>query len=437
MVFGSDAVNGKKRQVVRADGQLEAFCKYCGYDEGLQFKPEVEACGKVVLLNDVEKEDTEDIGALPAPGLGRGWSDDKQMAAFIDCFEGTEKSHGGSKSVTSLESAGSYEEIRKSLAAHAKGKVSAKAFSGGIESKYARDIRDSQFTKSFYFAQTIELPTVRFQPSDYGVDALTAQGKKAYAKGPEEFRRVCGNRLITELHQGAALYATMQLHFASHQDKQAFEAQSKASFGGMAEIKTSIQTTIQTYRVKGNLKIMTYQVGGDSSQLPKVFGKCGQKYCITVCSFDNLDACDQIIAGVLSYAQNDFPGQIDYREGIVFGSAYPIAYTMPKLSDVVGIDVSDSMITGNITAARKFFKALYTNQTDILSTIKHAFEVPEDHHIPGDVALQNLKMAQRVLENNAALIESAALDCYSELSKCEKLERELVGKLTNVTIVQE
>jgi hypothetical protein len=97
----------------------------------LQFIPEVSACGKIQNGCDVEQAD---IRSLPAT--------DKDMPAFVDCFAGTTKQHGGSKSITALKSAGSFEEIQRSLSksssVKAKGKIGSMLFSGGIEKKICK-----------------------------------------------------------------------------------------------------------------------------------------------------------------------------------------------------------------------------------------------------------------------------------------------------------
>jgi hypothetical protein len=95
-----------------------------------------------------------------------------------------------------------------------------------LKKKYARDIKDDSFSKSFYFLQNVELPTTFFQLDGYGLGALTKYGKDVYDAGPEQFRKVCGNRLVTEMHQGAALYVTLKIHFTSHYYKKTFDSHS-------------------------------------------------------------------------------------------------------------------------------------------------------------------------------------------------------------------
>jgi hypothetical protein len=191
---------------------------------------------------------------------------------------------------------------------------------------------------------------------------------------------------------------------------------------------------VQTYNLDGKLEVTAYQIGGDASQLAKVFGKCDKAYCLTSCSLNNLDACDGIIGGILSYAQNDFLEQIDLQSGVVLGNAAPISYTMPALSDITSLSIATSVITNTIIAARKFFGELYAKQEEILSFVTHALDFPESNYIPNDIALQNLQLTKHVLENNIALLESAGLTCYSDPTKCEEIKHTIVGELKDVKL---
>src|SRR6478752_1483114 len=67
----SRVVDGNKKQIIKADGQLEAFCGSCNKDEDLKLDLEIFACGKLMNYYALKQDD---IGALPTPRLGGGWS---------------------------------------------------------------------------------------------------------------------------------------------------------------------------------------------------------------------------------------------------------------------------------------------------------------------------------------------------------------------------
>jgi len=88
------------------------------------------------------------------------------------------------------------------------------------------------------------------------------------------------------------------------------------------------------------------------------------------CQLNNLDACKQIINGVLNYAQKDFKNQIDFKEGQIIGNAVPLDYTYKQYL-TLGLTVGQSLVTAPVLDARLKLGSLYKTFMTKLKFVNH------------------------------------------------------------------
>lgn len=307
----------------------------------------------------------------PSITLGGGYSSDRQMATYIPCLNnGTITYNGGGKSTIFFSDARTFDEIQKDLNVDVSESVSIGLFEEEASASYARHIKDDAYTQSFYYSETVTLPTAIYYPSGYGTSALSDFGKGVYQSGPDMFRDVCGDLLIQQSHLGAGLYVTIRLTFSSLADKSTFNAQFGAKYGSIANVSGKISKIVSENHIKGNIEVSALQVGGDVTQLAKIFTEGPDPYAITRCSFEDLASCQKSINGVLAYAANNFPDQVDYKGGKVLGNAEIIGYTfMPY--EKIGLQVGNSILNSTIIEDRKKLGDIYLSNQKQEAFVEH------------------------------------------------------------------
>jgi len=369
----------------------------------------------------------------PAPIAGGGYSTDGQMPTFLQCLKEYNSTFvGGGKSVVYFSDSISFNELQRALNIEVDEKASIGIFSEDASANYARHIQDDNYTQSFYYAETINLPTKVIQIEDYGTDALGNIGKSVYAQGPNKFREVCGDQVIKQLGLGAGLYVTLRIEFHTHSDKETFSSNIDVTLGDLGSASSSISSVISKYNLQANLELSALQIGGDITQIAKIFNNsCGDHYCITSCSFSNLSACQGIIDGVITYAMNNFPQQIDFQDGKVLGSAEITSYTYMPFT-VLGLDVGPSILNSTIIDARAKLGETYTTYNIYATQIEHVLKDLPISNVLDINTKQALEQEQVNVNANLALLQdpnNGGIACYIDPITCPDVANTILSNL--------
>jgi hypothetical protein len=358
------------------------------------------------------------------------------MAAAVNCFLPTSVTYaGGGKSTINLGNAVSFYDFQSSLNVDVSMSFSIDMFSLTFAAEYARYTQVQRYSQSFYYIESVTLPTAIIQPAGYGTDALNAAGKAAYAKGPQNFRDVCGNRLVQQVHLGATLAAALKINLASYYDSVTFKANIGISWGSIASATAKIAQMVSQYDLSGSFEISAFQLGGDPTQLAKLFNSTrGEPYFVSSCSLSNLNACNGIVDSILNYAANAFPSQIDFKNGTVLGHANATGWTMMDVSEF-GLNAGVSVLTSDIIAARTALGDLYKAQQANSTFVKHLLATPFVNSMTADT-VRNLRVANTALDANLALLSNTTVDgplgCYMEPVNCPAIKQNLLAKVTPV-----
>lgn len=369
---------------------------------------------------------------LPIPSLNEGYSDDMQIPVGLSCLaDGPIKFDGGTKSIVNLGKEYSFDDIQKALNVNVSADGSIGMFSAGTDINYANYIKNTDYSESFNYLEQILLPTKEFQPAGFGVNALNDFGKMAYAAGPDQFRISCGNRFYQAETLGANLFVSLKMVFNSAYDKSNFDMSVSGNIGDFFSASSNIQKTVQEKHINGTLEVLAYQDGGDPTQLPKIFTKCGDSYCVTSCTLDNLVACQNTINGVITYAQNNFPPQIGYQDGQVTGTANPLSYTLNDYVRYGITNVGKSVLTPEILAARQYLGGLYQDTLRNMTIINHMLDSKITPSILKTYSDQ-LKVLSQNLGDNAALLDDSnngAIACYLQPTSCVAIRQQIDSEL--------
>ena len=363
--------------------------------------------------------------------LGMGYSTDQQMPSAAICVNTSNIAYAsGEKSTINMGSTQSHAQIKNILGVF----NDISTFSDGTASIFAGNIEDSMYTLNFNVYSQVAFPTQILMPAGYGLDALTDYGQGAYSQGLDQFRIICGDYLVNQIHFGAGLFVTFQIEFATMEDKQTFMSSSSSiGFADLFSTSTSVQETITHYSLKGNVNLLGFQNGGNSVELAQIFTNTTNGYYITSCSFSNLTACNQVITGVLDYAANNFPNQMNQTAYGIEGNTSPIGYSFAPYK-ALGLPPSQSIITPEINQARETLINLndITDEQDLF--ISHLLSSWVIKYMDQDT-LSDLQNTAANVTYNLGLLQdqnTGGIACYSEPQNCISVAQNIIDNLAIV-----
>lgn len=361
----------------------------------------------------------------PTPVLGQGWSTDKQMASSLNCFiPGNITTAGGGSNIIAFSNSQTFVKIQEELNIDVSEKDSFGPFSSSESAQYAQTIQDNFYSQSFYYYEKIFLPTQVFNIPGYGNELLSPLGAGMHNASVETFRLECGDQLITQIQQGISFYASLQIQFASLYYKQTFSENAGASFGSIVDVSASVKEMVSDYGLEGSVQLAAFQQGGDPSQLAKIFNKDPSGgYYITSCSLKDLDACQDVVNGILSYAQNNIPGQSQ--------SPSPLNYQLTDLTDL-GVTVGSTTVTPTVEAARVLLGGAYLIQSVQKAQADHVVSSPYAQYIP---ILDQVKTIDSDLGYNLDIMEddqTGIAACYTSPPTCPTTAAAIMAELKTI-----
>jgi hypothetical protein len=210
---------------------------------------------------------------------------------------------------------------------------------------------------------------------------------------PDQFRTVCGDFFVSQMHYGAYLYVVYQLHFLKQVDRQKFDDTFSASYSDFGKFTASMQDEVDKLHLQGNIHIFAFQTGGNPQYLSDIFKspKPIEPSPISQCSFDDLKACDEVTTSIMNYVTttdpDSFPNQLKLNPGD----------EVPQSAAVIGLEPLD-----------------YSHIVPITTTSKLMPEIVAARDALGAALTQ----AQNDLQTNEAIIRDAGEVCFNNLDNC-------------------
>lgn len=259
----------------------------------------------------------------------------------------------------------SFSEIEKSLRVDVSVKIGIGVFSVEADVSFMKEIKDTDYSMSINYYQYVQSELT--MDMGYGpAGALTEDGLRVY--GPVDnpnprFGLICGDRFISSFKVGANLIFSLKLHFQSHSDKSQFEVKFGLKFGSFVNIALDIQAIAKTTNINGRVEIMAYQSGGNPADLAKLLNStCGSAYCAASCSLTNMNDCIGAMNGLLKYASNNFPSQVNLQDP---KTVAPFSTGFADLQDIkwLGLNTPKSYVTKDVIGMRQTLaNSLLANQ---------------------------------------------------------------------------
>jgi hypothetical protein len=307
--------------------------------------------------------------------LGQGFSDDQQMLINNVCvILNAESYNGPPKTIYNFGSAISNSAMQVLVSRSSSMSLEASSFVPGSIGYYFQKAQGDAFSSSVAFYAQVALPTLNFIPS-YGVHALNNFGLAAYNKSPEYFREVCGNKFVISEHFGLNLFATLKINFDSPSYKSDFAAYSaNYSFASIDESLNFVINFSKSYNVSGNLNILAFQQGGNSSALVNIFENSNNNIYTVNCPLNNVTKCISTAANLLEYESSNFPNQVGFN-GDITGAPAVIHYNYLNYEDI-GLNKTQTIITPEIQQARSDLSNFLSNATNSISNVSKFMNLP-------------------------------------------------------------
>ena len=339
--------------------------------------------------------------------LGLGQDSDRDRFKPASCLNGSNTTVGAGESYLDGTISYTYEELKKDLKLKADGKIRLGLFKLDAKTEFALSTKDSSQSRSIIFKFVVHLPNGKFVVD--GTDVLNALGKSVYGNSCK-FRNVCGDKFIEQTERGANLYVAMTFDFDTHERKEQFFAELGVSYGGFGSLKASLNKVSQETRKNGNLTIRAYQMGGDVTELPKLFGASPDTIAPAIkCSLGTLDECDKAMNQLLIYASNEF------AQGAKT-TPETLGYHYANYAEVGVNQPLEPGLTAAIIEARKRLAQEYETQFNDNERIKAKRRELET--LLTDPDKQLLTQMETDIDVNLAILRNAARWCFSDLSSC-------------------
>ena len=265
---------------------------------------------------------------------------------------------------------------------------------------------------------------------------LNNQGRAIYSNGDNAlFRIYCGDWLVDSYDEGGAIIVTIKVLFSKKTDKDSFSNTSGLSFTDLATASLKIQENTTTSNSKIKIVLSAKQIGGDPSQLGKIFPSKDTQ--VENCDKGSTTSCQDIIQGVINYAANVLPTQFTKTNTSLFKNPFVRIGTFKLLQSVDGIlRLAPTFLTSDVINYRNELLTFINNNYKILNKINYilnSYPVKLKSNI--QTILNNTK--QNALNNIDLLFGNGdslyrASDCAVNILDCFKIYNYFKENLTNL-----
>ena len=303
-------------------------------------------------------------------------------------------------------------------------------FSASAQANYLRSVEETESSVSLNY-YTHVTNKVSVQINGYGEDALTESGKSFYRGGKNpNFGITCGDYYIDSYKQGAFLTIGLQIKFNSAQSKNEFGADTGASFGDIFSASVKVSKTASQLGTSGSVTLTAYQIGGDPSELPKIFNKNSDgDYFALSCGLQTMQNCIKVANGMLDYAREEFTQQAKGDAltalGIGFASFTPVG----RIGLTATSQVDDEILRSRKELSEKLNENEYYKRK-LTPLINHEYPVPLNSAFVRKVNL----LLDKVNHNIEVLMSpvGGAADCWNDPQSCKSVKTKLCEQLEDI-----
>jgi hypothetical protein len=378
------------------------------------------------------------LTTFPVPTIGGGYSTDMRMATTQSCLLTPNSSivySDGAKSTISLGNSMDFFDFELQVLGNIGLSIDLfiLASANGV-GNFLLAVEGGIYSQSYYFSETISLPTQIFNPVGFATNALNAVGLNAYNNGSSQFRAVCGDQFIQQVSYGAGLFIAYQIDFVSLEDKLQYSVNVPISIlMGLFDININIQKIMGSNHLDGIITLFAYQNGGNSTELSQIFAHNMGGFYLTACTFSNLEPCNAAVNATIDYAVNNFPYQVNITNGEFVGNVSSMGYTYFPYT-MIGFNTTSSALTPEAALARATLSDTYSTLEDQNTFIGHLLSSWVAPYMASNI-ISYLQNTQTNITSNIAILDNpntGAVLCYRQPQNCVAIAFELLSSLNQV-----
>ncbi|MBM4253504.1 MAG: hypothetical protein FJ146_16165 [Deltaproteobacteria bacterium] len=310
---------------------------------------------------------------------------------------------GGSGTNLTFERVESLDSKMSSLGFNSSLSLSYAIATGKASANFASSLKETAYSATYLLDFSVTT-------NSYQALGVKVKDDKKATDTPQEFRKICGDRYVSQTTEGGRLLAGVTFMFNDKQSKEsftsAFSVGAKAIKWGV-ESNTEITKALDQASEKTTLKITLNQQGGDARDLQKSFPK-GED--VMICDLKNSAECKKIIINLFNYAINVFPESVN-KDPYVYSfltEAYPGLPNLTELGDAT------------IRANKKATAAALDETTAKRQQVKDLISTPNGYGT--DSRRRELQDVLNKMDKNYRLLASNLKTCVDGDGACQPVE---------------
>lgn len=362
---------------------------------------------------------------VPSPQLGYGYSTDNNQSTQEVCLHLAAPTYSNSNTgLVELNKLYDLNEMKQQLDFKADTHFTIGFFEASAAADFMHYMENDNLSESLIYRTTYSFKDMSAAPKAIFGSFLDKTGSDQWKAGPQQFRTACGDSYVSQMHTGAYLYIVYQFDFSNAIDKQNFDATFGASYASLGQFSAELKKQSSSLHIHGAMHVMAYQTGGDPTQLGTIFKAPfpWQPSPISLCSFSNLQACSQLMDGIINYVSNPktgFPSQLQKMSP---------GNKIPDLAAVTGIETADyshldpklvtqSIITPAITTARDNLGTYLDTTTTHLQRAEYIQGIINYPFIYDDYKAE-LSSYIDTLKTNQENLQTGGMSCFNTPQTC-------------------
>ncbi|MDP9343933.1 MAG: hypothetical protein M3Q23_17950 [Actinomycetota bacterium] len=365
--------------------------------------------------------------------LGQGYNVEQEE--FVgQCVRGGVEFAGNQQSQLTFDRSMSQEAASSELGFHVGGKARYGLFSGSLAATFASESTSSEYSDVTIYSHIISFKNAKFRFP--GVAAgLTPEGIAAKGTAAddtfvgEHWPVVCGHQFVSQITLGAKLLVSVKVEFATREEKQAFSGEFTFQ-GPPVEVEASLRMASQKFGKRASLSLHAFQLGGDVRRLSSVFGTGPGQAPILVASLENPGAVLDALNAAVVYGRDEFSAQVnpDAPLDSPNGPAQLSYITSPW--EELGLFAPPPIVAAGVVEARRQLSDEFERHAGYSRRISQVLNGPMRL---SPRQLDRFKEMQRIVTRNLAIIQEAALVCYSDFERAPRAVADAVAQLQDFT----
>jgi hypothetical protein len=364
-------------------------------------------------------------------GLGNGYDTDFDSAKPYGCLNGNLVTNDPGDIYTQIYFTSNYthENLYSEYKNHIDGKAQVSAWNIDASVDFREFSRETNTSFTYLFKYYYRVPNYRYDVTDT-VPFMNDRGVNASNISLDEFKRVCGNKYVSQAEVGGEFLVAVKFDFRTESLKEEFVSGGSASSADFYQIKQKVNQLYDDFSGKGTVSINAFQRGGDASYLGAILGGVTDGDEIKSC--ESLSACMNILDGLIAYIgpQGVLSASWASRPAI-------LKYIKSDYNQVVpGFPYVPTQLTPEIEQVRNRLRAEFIQQYADINYVDRVIHMSIDPDV--DLRIQPVKdtltLNGSTISANIIKILDAENLCYDDLSLCVQYATTTLNSIGEYTL---